>query len=298
MNRLERISAILVKLQAGRTVTAREIGQQFGISLRTVYRDIQTLEEAGIPLYGNPGIGYSLVEGYRLPPLSFTTEEATAFLTAGKFISKMTDSRSIFHFNAGLDKIRAVMRYADKEYLESIENNIAVVGRYDSSINMPVDSTQQILQSISQRRALSVSYINREEIASVRTVEPVGCLYNNPHWHLIAWCNNTLSYRNFRIDRITALFVTDEPFSRKHPSLQKYILKHRKSDELYDIAVRVLKENLVLFHEHKYPYGYEGMSDNGDSVLFHYRVLDIGHFRRWFRCVDDIATVQGRVEPM
>lgn len=289
MNRLERISAILVKLQIGRVVTAREIAGQFGISMRTVYRDIQTLEEMGIPLYGNPGIGYSIVEGYRLPPLSFTTEEATAFLTAGKFIHKMTDCRNIFHFDIGLDKIRAVMRYAEKDYLEGIENNIAVVGRYESSIGMPADSTRQILQSISQQISLQISYTNKEGISSVRIVEPVGCLYNNPNWHLIAWCNNSKSYRNFRMDRIITLSFTEEPFSRKHPSLQNYIRKHRESDQLHNITIKVKKENLKVFHEHTYPYGYEGSKETENTVEFYYRIFDSEHFRRWFRCVDDIA---------
>lgn len=291
MNRLERISAILVRLQAGRTVTAREIAGQFGISLRTVYRDIQTLEEAGIPLYGNPGIGYSIVEGYRLPPLSFTTEEAIAFLTAGKFIHKMTDSRNIFHFDAGLDKIRAVMRYAEKDYLEGIENNIAVVGHYESSIGMPADSTRQILQSISQQKSLQISYTNKEGVSSVRTVEPVGCMYNNPNWHLIAWCQNSEAYRNFRIDRITGLSFTEESFSRKHPGLQSYIRKHRESNQLHNITIQVKKKNLTLFHEHTYPYGYEGSGETGDTVELYYRVFDLEHFSRWFRCVEDIADV-------
>lgn len=289
MNRLERISSILTKLQAGRKITAREIAGQFDISLRTVYRDIQTLEEAGIPLYGNPGIGYSIVEGYRLPPLSFTTEEATAFLTAGKFIHKMTDSRNIFHFNTGLDKIKAVMRYAEKDYLEGIENNITVVGYYESSIDMPADSTRQILQSISQRKRIRIAYTNKEGISSERMVEPVGCLYNHRNWHLIAWCGNSRSYRNFRIDRITSLSVTEEPFSRKHPGLQSYIRKHRKSDQLLNITVKVKNEHLALFREHKYPYGYEGSKETTGFVEFYYRIFDDEHFRRWFRCVEDIA---------
>lgn len=295
MNRLERISAILIKLQAGRTVTAREIAEQFDISLRTVYRDIQTLEEAGIPLYGNSGIGFSIMEGYRLPPLSFTTEEATAFLTAGKFIGKMTDSRNIFHFNTGLDKIRAVMRYSEKNYLESIENNIAVVGHYESSIGMPADSMWQILQSISLRKALQISYTNRDGMSSVRTVEPVGCLYNNPDWHLIAWCGNSKAYRDFRIDRIVSMSLSEVPFRRKHPGLQSYIRKHRASDGLHNITVKVKREHLALFQAHRYPYGYEGSKEVEGSVEFYYRVFDMEHFKRWFRSVDDVAEYERQV---
>lgn len=291
MNRLERISAILIKLQSGRIVTANEIAHQFGISLRTVYRDIKTLEETGIPLYGNPGIGFSLVEGYRLPPLSFTHEEAAAFLTAGKFIHKMTDSRNIYHFNTGLDKIRAVMRLAEKEFLEGIENNITVVGNYESSIRMPADSTRIILESITLRKAIEISYTNKEKIKSVRKVEPVGCLYNNPNWHLIAWCNLSNNYRNFRIDRISGITSTDEPFSRKHPTLKKYIQKHRQSGELYTIILKVNRVDYSLFEDHKYPYGFESSSEYAEYIETCYRIYDLNHFKRWFRSVEDIATI-------
>ena len=92
MNRLDRISAILIQLQSRRVVKAADIADRFNISLRTVYRDIRSLEEAGIPLIGEAGVGYSLADGYRLPPVMFTREEATAFLTAEKFIEKLPNT--------------------------------------------------------------------------------------------------------------------------------------------------------------------------------------------------------------
>ena len=73
MNRIERISAILVRLQSRTLVTAREIAEQFGVSQRTIYRDIKALEESGVPIFGEAASGYSLFVGYKLPPLMFTT---------------------------------------------------------------------------------------------------------------------------------------------------------------------------------------------------------------------------------
>ena len=91
MNRIDRIAAILIQLQSKRLVKGNEIAERFDISLRTVYRDIQTLIEAGVPILSETGIGYSIMEGYRLPPIMFTREEALAFLTAEKLVQQFTD---------------------------------------------------------------------------------------------------------------------------------------------------------------------------------------------------------------
>ncbi|MBC8083328.1 MAG: HTH domain-containing protein [Hymenobacter sp.] len=78
------MTAILIQLQAKRSVKGPEMAERFGVSLRTVYRDLRTLEQAGVPLCGEAGVGYSLAQGYRLPPVMFTREETTALLTAEK----------------------------------------------------------------------------------------------------------------------------------------------------------------------------------------------------------------------
>ncbi|HCC52157.1 MAG TPA: transcriptional regulator, partial [Porphyromonadaceae bacterium] len=107
MNRLDRISALLIQLQSRPIVKASEMAERFGVSLRTIYRDMRTLSEAGVPLCGDSGIGYSLVEGYKLPSLMFTKEEAMAFLTAEKMIGQLTDTQNSYYFRQGMDKIRA-----------------------------------------------------------------------------------------------------------------------------------------------------------------------------------------------
>src|SRR6187402_3596094 len=120
MNRIDRISAILIQLQSRRVVKASDIAERFGISLRTVYRDVKTLEEAGIPLIGEAGIGYSIMDGYRLPPVMFTREEATAFLTAEKFVENLTDASTTTHYKSAMYKVRAVLKNTEKELLEGM----------------------------------------------------------------------------------------------------------------------------------------------------------------------------------
>src|SRR6195952_2114515 len=105
MNRINRVSAILIQLQSRRVVKASDIAARFNISLRTVYRDVKTLEEAGVPIIGEAGVGYSIMDGYRLPPVMFTKEEATAFLTAEKFVEQLTDNETSAYYQSAMYKV-------------------------------------------------------------------------------------------------------------------------------------------------------------------------------------------------
>ena len=85
-SRLSRLTAIITLLQTKKLLTATEISKKFGVSIRTVYRDIRALEEAGIPVFMEDGKGYSLMEGYRIPPVMFTESEANALITVEQFL--------------------------------------------------------------------------------------------------------------------------------------------------------------------------------------------------------------------
>lgn len=106
MNRINRVTSILIQLQSKKIIPAKEIAQRFNISLRTVYRDIRTLEEAGIPIGSEAGKGYFLVEGFLLPPVMFTAAEVGALITAGKFLNCHGDESFIKDFDSAMYKIK------------------------------------------------------------------------------------------------------------------------------------------------------------------------------------------------
>jgi predicted DNA-binding transcriptional regulator YafY len=120
--RFDRIVAILIQLQSKRIVKAQELAQRFEVSLRTIYRDIRTLETSGVPIYSEAGIGYSLLNGYRLPPVMFTREEATSFIAAEKLMQKFTDPELGKHYAAATFKLKAVLQGVDKDWVSSIES--------------------------------------------------------------------------------------------------------------------------------------------------------------------------------
>lgn len=222
MNRIDRISALLVQLQSRPIITAAEMAERFDVSLRTIYRDMNTLLEAGVPICGNSGIGYSLVDGYKLPSLMFTKEEAMAFLTAEKMIEQLTDSQNSNFFHQGMDKIRAALRAVDKQYLHDMDDAIAVYKSRQVDNEIP-NLLQTVLTSVNKKRVIEINYTNVDEKATNRLLEAVGVNYSHPRWYLTAWCHLRAEYRMFRLDRIGAITITDKVFSKTHPPLESLL---------------------------------------------------------------------------
>lgn len=251
MNRLDRISAILVQLQSRSVVRAADMAERFGVSIRTIYRDMRTLEQAGVPICGDSGVGYSLVEGYRLPPLTFTPEEALAFLTAEKFMESLTDSHNSSHFRSGMDKVRAVMRGVQKDYLGGLAERIAVRRRMTEAKHP--DLLQSALRSISDREILSIDYTNADGDISRRDVEVAGVVFSHPSWYLTAWCHLRGEYRTFRLDRIDNLSPTGRRHTiTEHPPLINYNEQHTM--KINSIEVRDLDpiHTIALTHTGDY----------------------------------------------
>jgi len=293
MNRIDRLSAILIQLQSQRIVKAQAIANRFEISLRTVYRDIKALEAAGIPVIGEAGLGYSLVDGYRLPPVQFTKEEATAFLTAEKLVERLTDTAISKDYKSAMYKIKAVLRADEKDYLEHMDAHIEVLKSKPQSQNKrDLSYLPLLLRSISEKKVLTITYFThyRQE-SSVRCIEPIGIFYLESYWHLIAYCRTRNSIRDFRMDRISEVLITGENFLEKHPTLQEYLKREKSERELHEIILRVKKQIHKYLDEQKYYNGFVSEIDEGDFVVMHFFTAFIEGFARWFMMFCDEAII-------
>jgi predicted DNA-binding transcriptional regulator YafY len=293
MNRIDRISAILIQLQSRRVVKASDIAERFGISLRTVYRDVKTLEEAGIPLIGEAGVGYSIMDGYRLPPVMFTREEATAFLTAEKLMEKLTDPSSDENYKSAMYKIRSVLRMAEKDFLENIDGHIEVLkSRRTAGTKLDLNPLQIILKGIGERTVLSIHYFAmHNQQRTERCIEPVGVFYQDNYWHLIAWCRLRQDYRDFRLDRISNIYLTGERFRTQHPNLNEYISRSARERNLQEVVIQVEKRIVPYLNEQKYYNGFVSEQDAGDMVEMRFLTEYIEGFVRWLMMYGDMAII-------
>jgi len=292
MNRIDRVSAVLIQLQSRKVVRAIEIAERFKISLRTVYRDIKTLEDAGIPIIGEPGIGYSIMEGYRLPPFMFTRDEATAFLTAEKFIENLTDTTTTKNYKSAMYKIKAVLRATDKSLLEEIDNNIAVLKTSSQTTINNNDHLQILLNGIAQKLVLNLEYFsNHNQQHSNRDVEPIGIFFKDNYWHLIAFCRIRNDYRDFRVDRINKVTATDTFFNAKHPTLQNYLNQTVKEQGLELIVILVEKEIYAHLENQKYYNGFISEKTIDTRIEMTFLSGSIEGFARWFVIFGDNAQI-------
>ena len=297
MNRIDRLAAILIQLQSRPLVRAQDIAAKFSISLRTVYRDVKALEEAGVPVIGEAGTGYRLMEGYKLPPVMFNQDEATALLTASKLVESKTDAGISKHYTAALDKIRAILRHSEKDHLEEIDKHIAVMTHpavaYEPEKELHL---QSILKAIGNATVLDIHYITIEKNEKThRKIEPVGIYYMGSHWYLIAWCQLRNDYRNFRTDKIMQLRITDEANSKTHPPLQSFINQMSEDREVTKIVVEVEPGVVKHLGEQKYYNGFIKEEKNGDLVRMTFLTGSLMGFARWFMLYGDHARI---IEPV
>lgn len=293
MNRLDRVTAILIQLQSKRIVKAQDIAERFNVSLRTVYRDIRTLEEAGIPLVGETGIGYSIMDGYRLPPVMFTLEEATAFLTAEKLVEKLTDASTDESYKSAMYKIKAVLRSSEKDYLETMDNHIEVLDNpYIPKERNAHNSLQSILKSISGKHVLAINYFaNHSQENTSRNIEPVGIFYLGSNWHVLAFCQLRNDYRDFRIDRISQIISTPLPFKKQHPSLKSFLKQIAQEKELHSIVILVNKEIVKYFGEQKYYNGFVSQREVKGKIEMTFLTCSVEGFARWYMMFGDNAEI-------
>lgn len=294
MNRIDRLTAILIQLQTKRVVKAEEISERFEISLRTVYRDVKALMEAGVPIGSEAGKGYFIVDGFHLPPVMFTEDEASSMLVAGKLVDKMADKSVRAAYESALHKIKSVLNESEKDHLQNLDSHIEIFlrSKYEvkASNDFPDHFMTDIQRAVARKEVLRIDYCNSEEELTQREVEPIGIFYYSMAWHLIGWCRLRNGYRDFRADRIKVLINTGEHFEgRNLMSLKEYFQSMFQSNKgLIKVVVTFDKSAM----RGRPIYGSISTTDLGDRVRAEFLMDSLNYMARWLLMYGTNAEVE------
>lgn len=219
MNRTDRLLAIVLELQGKGRQRAEDLAETFETSKRTIYRDIQALGQAGVPLVSIPGRGYALMKGYFLPPLSFTADEATMLLLGSDFMAQNFDAQYRAAAQSANRKIEGVLPEKLRDEVHYLQSSIRFVSR-DTVENSPkAEMLQQLRRAIIERTTVRFHYHARhtddgKPTHTSREADPYGLVHFSGAWHLIAYCHMRQGIRNFRLDRMDNLELLAQTFDR------------------------------------------------------------------------------------
>ena len=226
--RLSRLTAILNQLQTKRLLTATELSIKFSVSVRTIYRDIRALEQAGVPILTEEGKGYTLMEGYNIPPVMFTEAQANALITAEQLVLQNKDASFIRDYAEAIEKIKAVLKYSQKDKVNLLSERT----RFHQNINRERNSNNlsELQFTLTNFLLTKIDYVNADDQVSSRIIEPFALL-STDNWLLVAYCQLRQEFRFFRLDRIQKVHLLSEKFEPHKMTLQEFFDKYHRPHE-------------------------------------------------------------------
>ena len=224
--RLTRLTNILLQLQSRQLVTAQSLANKYDVSIRTIYRDIKTLERSGVPITTIEGKGYQLMEGYQLPPVMFSEAEANALITAEKFMQQNKDQSLVENYQTAITKIKAVLRPPQKVHTALLAERIQV--RTNQTKERNSNYLIQLQSAITQYQSHRMVYRSLQEHTTERIIDPFALFHTKENWVLVAFCQKAKDYRSFRLDRIQKLKSINQHFTPHNMTLQGYFEHCRK----------------------------------------------------------------------
>ena len=212
MTRTERLLALIQVLRRHRRpVSGRRLAEEMSVSLRTIYRDLQTLIDQGAPIEGEAGIGFVLRPGFLLPPLMFRDEEIEALVLGARWVTQQTDPALA---TAAQDVVAKIMTVLPEELKERLEFAGLFPVPAEERTRDSVDAGR-LREAIRRERKLRIVYRDGLGRGTRRVVWPLAMAFYERVRVLVAWCETRRGFRHFRTDRIVSADMTAEPFPRR-----------------------------------------------------------------------------------
>jgi predicted DNA-binding transcriptional regulator YafY len=211
MRRADRLFRITQELRSDRWLTARALADQLEVSERTIYRDIQDLSVSGIPIIAEAGLGYRLMQGFRLPPLMFDEEELEALLLGVRMVGVWSDPVLANAAERAVARIEAVL---PERLVPELARKTFLVAPFGPEAEVS-DSLNLLRQAVRSQSKVKFHYQRADGEKSVRTVRPLGLAYWGRTWTLVSWCELRHDFRHFRVDRMSSLLESGEDFEQE-----------------------------------------------------------------------------------
>lgn len=224
MKRIERLTALISFLQSKKFISMEQLMERFPFSERTLYRDLNSLHEIGVPVSFEKNKGYFIVDTHFLPPVSFSEEEATSLIMAGVLMRRYSDKKTNDHFGSAIEKVKNVLNSSMKGNIEFFESNIKTAS---SNYDIRDKNYLFIMQNaIIGKRIIQIKYLDRKNNSTIREIEPIGISFYSNQWHVVGYCLLRKDYRDFIIASIQELADTQKKFTiEEHLTLDQYIQK-------------------------------------------------------------------------
>ena len=238
MNKTDRLFAIILELQARGQTRAEDLARTFEVNKRTIYRDVQALSEMGVPIVAVPGQGYALMEGYFLPPLRFTTDEATMLSLGSELVAQHFDAQYRAAAHSAARKFEAVLPATLRAEVRYLQDNIEFVSERELTTEQ-AHILAQIRRALMEKKIVRFEYHARfgdeKNSLRARTVNPYGIANIDSIWYLVAYDHGRHDLRHFRLDRVENVELLNKTFERP-----KHFQMGEDGESSREIALRVL----------------------------------------------------------
>jgi len=208
MRRADRLFHLVQLLRTRRFRTAGALAAELEVSVRTVYRDVQDLQARGVPIEGEAGVGYRLLKGFELPPLTFREEELEALVLGARMVQAWGDAELASAARSVLTKVENVL----PEPLREVLLRAALFAPAFPALQQVRADLKPLRHAISDRHKVRFGYARADGTPSERTVRPLGLYFWGDRWSLASYCELRQDFRNFRPDRMRELQVLPETF--------------------------------------------------------------------------------------
>ena len=282
MNRMDRLLGILLELQRRKHVRAEDLAAKYETSKRTIYRDMQALCETGVPLVAEAGKGYSLVDGYFLPPLSFTSEEATMLALGSDLMAQHFDAQYRTAAESASAKLEAVLPARQRAQVAHLRKSIVFVVPETLASRDVAAQLPALRRALLERRTIRFRYHTRypqdgEPTQKTRTADPYGMYHYGDAWYLVAFCHLRQSVRSFRLDRLSQLELLEHTFE-----LPADFKMGQEEDDGRRVIVRVLfDEEAAPWVREARAYAVEQLAEQTNGLLITYRVHEARELLQW-----------------